>query len=87
MQIVDTFLAEWCQHGERLSVTQLALFNKFRVFWAQETKHWVDEASFNDFAAEMQRRGYRASQTGRRYWYGLALRKKPKSELRRIRQR
>lgn len=86
-EIVDQFLEEWCHLGADLSVTQLALFEKFRVFWAQESHHWIDEASFHDFSLEMQRRGYQSSRKGKRYWYGLTLRKKPLSEQRRSRRK
>jgi len=79
-EIVEQFLEEWCYQGADLSVTQLALFKKFRVFWAQTTQHWIDEASFHELSIEMQRRGYRASRKGKRYWYGLKLRKKPQSQ-------
>ncbi len=85
-EIVDQFLEEWCQQGADLTVTQLALFEKFRVFWAQASQRWIDEASFLDFSLEMQRRGYRASRKGKRYWYGLTLRKKPQSQQRRSRR-
>ncbi len=86
-EIVDQFLEEWCHQGADLSVTQLALFEKFRVFWAQASHRWIDEASFHDFAIEMQRRGYQSSRKGKRYWYGLTLRKKPLSEQRRSRRK
>ena len=85
-EIVDQFLEDWCDQGADLSVTQLALFEKFRVFWAQASHRWIDEASFLDFSIEMQRRGYQASRKGKRYWYGLTLRKKPQSQQRRSRR-
>lgn len=79
-EIVGRFLEECCEQGTNLHVTELALFAKFRTFWAQETHRWIHEASFNAFHAEMKRRGYRFARTPRRSWYGLKLRKKPKGE-------
>jgi len=77
-EIVSQFLEEWCEDGADLHVTELALFEKFRVFWAQVTHKWIHEASFDEFHAEMKRRGYRFVRNPRRAWYGLRLRKKPK---------
>jgi hypothetical protein len=76
-EIVEQFLQQWCVDGAELRCTEIALFAKFRLFWAQATNRWIHEASFSDFHAEMQRRGYRSVRTSRRYWYGLKLRKKP----------
>ncbi len=84
-EIVDQFLEEWCLHSPNVSVTQFALFKKFRVFWAQATQHWIHEASLQDLSREMQRRGYRSSRQGKR-WYGVSLRKKPLSERRSTRR-
>ncbi|MDQ6660930.1 MAG: hypothetical protein M3Z24_08185, partial [Chloroflexota bacterium] len=58
-EIVGQFLDQWCQQDTHLYVTQIALFKKFSVFWAQSTHRWIHEASFHDFEREMQRRGYR----------------------------
>lgn len=77
-EIVGQFLEQYCEHGADLRVTEIALFAKFRVFWAQAAHRWIHEASFRDFHAEMERRGYRFARTSRRYWYGLKLRKMPK---------
>jgi len=79
-EIVGQFLEECCEGGADLHVTELALFAKFRVFWAQTTHRWIHEASFGEFHAEMQRRGYRFARTPRRSWYGLKLRRKPRGK-------
>ena len=77
-ELVSQFLAQWCEDGADLHVTELALFAKFRVFWAQSTRHWIHEASYQEFHTEMLRQGYRFARTPRRTWFGLKLRKKPK---------
>ena len=79
-EIVDQFLEKWCEDGANLHVTELALFEKFRVFWAEATQKWIHEASFDEFHTEIKRRGYRFVRNPRRVWYGLKLRKKPKGE-------
>ncbi|GAC1657392.1 MAG: hypothetical protein NVS4B7_02780 [Ktedonobacteraceae bacterium] len=77
-EIVDEFLEKWCEKGPELRVTELALFAKFRVYWAQEAQRWIHEASFHDFQAALKQRGYSSSRKGRRYWFGLHLRNRPK---------
>lgn len=77
-ELVRQFLALWCEEGADLHTTELALFNKFRVFWAQATHRWTHEASYSELHAELQRRGYHFARVPKRTWYGLKLRKKPR---------
>ncbi len=73
-EIVENFLAQCCQVGEGLRVSDRRLFQAFRVFWRRVAPEAAHPALLGQFRVELTERGYQSSGAKRPHWYGLALR-------------
>jgi hypothetical protein len=73
-EIVENFLAQCCQGGVGLRVSDRRLFQAFRAFWRRVAPEAAHPALLGQFRVELTERGYQSSGAKRPHWYGLALR-------------
>ncbi|PZW29470.1 hypothetical protein EI42_02766 [Thermosporothrix hazakensis] len=75
-KVVNQFLAEYCEIGEDLRITDDELFHEFRQYWLQVTHDDHYPALLGQFRVYLTEHGYRSSSGKHPEWYGLTLRKR-----------
>jgi hypothetical protein len=71
--MIDQFLARYCQRGTGFHVWDRQLFAQFRTYWISLTAQSAHPALLGQYHVELTERGYRSRGGKRPHWYGLSL--------------
>jgi hypothetical protein len=72
-EMVDQFLAQYCQRGTGFHVSDRQLFAQFRRYWISTSPQSTHPALLGQYRVELTERGYRSQGGKRPHWYGLSL--------------
>ena len=71
--VVAEFVTTYCDVTPELSVSDAALFPKFRSFWLRSTHDLSYSALLGQFRVTMTQLGFHSSGGKKPRWHGLAL--------------
>lgn len=72
-EMIDQFLAAYCQRGIGFHVSDRQLFAQFRRYWISTSPQSAHPALLGQYRVELTERDYRSQGEKRPHWYGLSL--------------
>ncbi len=72
-EMVDQFLARYCQREPGFHISDGQLFAQFRRYWTSAMPRSAHPALLGQYRVQLTERGYRSQGGKRPHWYGLSL--------------